>query len=79
MEKGISKVVISRHWDNPEITVYVDDEKIEVRMSIEDFCKAVVAEISHPALTMTRSGLEKNVLKVINTVLDKAKQATAQY
>jgi len=73
----MTKVIISRHWDNPEITVHVDDEKIEVQMSIEDFCKSLVAEIPHPLLTLTRSQLEKNCLKTINTVVDKAKEATA--
>lgn len=71
------RVIISRHWDNPEITVSVDSKKIEVQMSIEDFCKALVAEIPHPLLTLSRSQLEKQCLKNIGTVLEKAKQATA--
>lgn len=74
-----TKVIISRHWNNPEITVYVDSEKIEVQMSIENFCKAIVAEVSHPAFTLTRAELEKNVLKVVTTVLEKAKQATVNF
>lgn len=71
-------VLISRYWNNPNITVRVDSKKIEVEMSVQDFCKAIVAEIPHPSTTLTRSKLEKNVLSVVQTVLNKAKEATAQ-
>jgi hypothetical protein len=74
----VTKLVISRYWNNPTITVCIDSEKIEVRMTVEDFCKAIVAEIPHPSKTMTRTKLEKNILGVLETVLNKAKEATAQ-
>jgi hypothetical protein len=74
----VIKVVISRYWNNPMITVVISDEKIEVQMPVEDFLKAVVAEIPHPSITMTRSQLESQILKVLPAVLNKAKEATAQ-
>jgi len=70
-------LVISRHWDHPMITVRINSQKIEVEMDVKDFCKAVVAEIPHPFLTLTRSQLEKQVLKVLDTVLNKVKESTA--
>lgn len=73
-----TKLIISRFWDNPTIEVYVDSQKIEVRMSVEDFLKAIVAEIPHPSATMTRSKLEAQILKVLPVVLNKAKEATAE-
>lgn len=76
--KSETKLVISRYWHQPQIEVYVDSEQIQVRMPIEDFCKAVVKEISHPVTTLTRAQLEKNILGVLVTVLNKAKEATAQ-
>lgn len=79
MEEPVTKLIISRYWNNPTITVSVDSKKIEVQMPIEDFCKAVVAEIRHPSLIQTRSGLEKQILNVLETVLNKAKEATAQF
>jgi len=74
----ITKVVISRYWDNPMITVVIDDKKIEVQIPVQDFLKAIVAEIPHPSATMTRSQLETQILKVLPVVLNKAKEATAQ-
>jgi hypothetical protein len=78
MERSNTVVVISRYWDNPMITVVIDDEKIEVKMPVQDFLKAIVAEIPHPSATMTRSKLEAQVLKVLPVVLNKVKEATAQ-
>jgi len=76
METSIARVIISRHWDNPEIIVCIDAEKIEVMMSVQDFCKALVAEIQHPIFIQTRNGLEDQCLKMIDTVLNKAKEST---
>ena len=69
-------VVISRHWHSPEINVTVMRDGIGVSLSLEDLCKAIVAEIPHPSLTMTRAGLEKNILGTLEAVLNKAKEAT---
>jgi hypothetical protein len=73
-----TKLIISRFWHNPTIEVYVDSEKIEVRMSVEDFIKVMVSEIPHPSATMTRAKLEKQMLGVLDSVLSKAKKATAE-
>lgn len=74
----VTKLVISRYWNNPVITVVIDSEKIEVQMRVEDFCKAIVAEIRHPSLIQSRAGLETKILGVLDTVLNKAKEATSQ-
>jgi hypothetical protein len=73
-----TKLIISRFWHNPTIEVYVDSQKIEVRMKVEDFLKAMISEIPHPSTTMTRIKLEKQMLGVLETVLNKAKKATAE-
>lgn len=41
-------VVISRHWDNPKITVTVNQDKIAILMQMSDFVDALVAEIGDP-------------------------------
>lgn len=38
-------VIVGRQWHRPEITVIVTDEKIGVQMTLDDFMKAVAAEI----------------------------------
>ena len=68
---------ISRHWHEPEIRVAIHKEGIAIEIGLEAFCKAVVAEIPHPALTMTRAKLEENVLGALETVLNKVKESSA--
>lgn len=70
-------VHISRHWDNPEIRVALHREGIVIEVGLEEFCRAVVAEIPHPAMTMTRAKLEANVLAALEVVLGKVKEASA--
>jgi hypothetical protein len=69
-------VIISRYWDNPEIAVRIFKEGIQVEISLEDFCKAIVADIPHPWKTLSRAGLEADVLASIETVLNKAKESS---
>ena len=69
-------VHISRHWSNPEIKVAIHKDGIAIDISLEDFCKAVVAEIPHPSLTMTREKLQANILTSLDTVLNKAKESS---
>lgn len=69
-------LVISRYWNHPQITVKVSDERIKVEMPLDEFLKALVTEVSHPSLILTRSSLEKELLGKLNTVLEKAKEAT---
>ena len=69
-------VHISRHWDNPTIAVRVNDRGIEIAISLENFCKAIVAEIKHPILIQTRSKMESQVLGVLESVLEKVKESS---
>lgn len=67
---------ISRHWDSTAIKVAVHQEGIAIEVTLEDFCKAIVAEISHPAWMFKRGTLEAKILAAIQPVLDKVKQAS---
>lgn len=69
-------VVISRHWHQPNVVVGIDQEKIRLELSLEDFCKAVAQEVPHPAKCFTRKGLEENMLAAMEIVLAKAKEAS---
>ena len=73
---GKTTLHISRHWHAPEIAITVYRDGIAIETSIEDFCKAIVAEISHPWKTVTRGGLEKNVLAVLEATLNKIKESS---
>lgn len=70
-------VHISRHWHEPLIEVAIYKDGISIEIPIEDFCKAIAAEVSHPWKTLTRAGLEANILASLEQTLNKVKEASA--
>ena len=71
-----SRVVISRHWNNPAINVEVTDAEIRVMMSMQEFLDAVCTEIGNPATVFTEGQLRKRVRAASESVLSKMKEAT---
>lgn len=69
-------VVISRHWHQPQVVVGIDHEHIRLELSLEDFCVALAAEVPHPSLTMTRAGLEGQLVEAMHRVLFKTKESS---
>lgn len=72
-----SAVVISRHWDNPQITVTITNLSISLEMSLEDFINGLAEDISHPFPILTRNQLKKRLISAAEMVSEKAKEATA--
>jgi hypothetical protein len=68
---------ISRHWDNPSIAVKVYSQGISLEISVEDFCRALAAEMPHPLTVLSRSKMESNLLSVVDAVLGKIKESSA--
>ena len=78
VEKNIKSVlVISRHWNNPHITVHISDDRIAIEIPADDFLKAVAQEITHPALILTRDQLEAELLNALDVTLNKIKESSA--
>lgn len=45
---GRHVVVISRHWNNPEIKISVTDTLIAIAMGLPEFLKALAMELGDP-------------------------------
>jgi hypothetical protein len=73
-----AKLVIGRLWNNPEIYTQVTDEKIEMQISLEDYHKALVAEMGSPALVMTKDGLLERMEAASERVLTEVKTASSE-
>lgn len=71
-----SRIVISRHWNNPAIKIDVTDESITVMMSMQEFLDALCTEIGNPASMLTEGQLRKRVRQASDAVLSKMKEAT---
>jgi hypothetical protein len=74
------KVVISRHWNNPNISYTVLREGIEIQMDLDEYLLAMVEEIGNPAIlmVMTKNRLLQLLRDKSEVVCSKIKEATAQ-
>jgi hypothetical protein len=72
------KLVISRYWHNPTISITVGTEGIELETSLEDVVKAVIAEIGSPLMITNTTQLEKKAIIALDTVVRKIKEASTQ-
>lgn len=69
-------VLVGRKWNNPNITIEVSTEGIEVRMTLEDFLTSVVTEIGSPAMLFRQEALGSAVLEAANRVVAGMKRET---
>jgi hypothetical protein len=52
------KVVISRHWDNPDIRITVNATEIKVICDLEDLLIGICEELKDPAMMWREAGDE---------------------
>ena len=71
-------LVISRHWNNPTITVAVNQDQIQLFADIGSFAKGVLAELPHPAKVWTRAQMESALLTALVKAVEKVKDASSQ-
>jgi hypothetical protein len=71
-------VVISRHWESPNISITVNEEKIEVMCKLDDFVNALCDEIGSPSLMFSRKTLRRRAFASMVMAIEKIKQATIQ-
>lgn len=72
-----SKLVISRHWDNPKIAVTIDNEGIALKMLVDDFFKVLAAEIGNPTFIMTEASLVKKMKEAMPKIESKIKETSS--
>ena len=72
------RVVISRHWNNPQITVTVNREKIELYMSIQGFTEALLSELGPAWKLFTRDRLRRKMQQAVHQAIEKTKEASNQ-
>lgn len=70
------KVVVSRKWNSPNITVFITDEEIGIAMSLDNWIEAVVSEIGNPTLMVTKAQLKDNLIKAAEAIATEMKQST---
>lgn len=72
-------VVISRHWNNPQITITVNREKIELVMTLEQFIDSLISELDNKKIILTtKNKMDKKIKKTAKNVILKVQESTNQ-
>lgn len=74
MEK--KKVIVSRKWKKPEITITVTDAEIKSEMDFLPFLNSIIEEMGSPTFVMTKSQLFFKLQEAAVTVFNEMKIAT---
>ena len=72
------KVVVSRKWKNPEITIFVSSEEIGARMSIDVYIDTLVQQVGSIPLMLTKDQLARK-LKDAHVFVVEEMKASTQY
>lgn len=70
----MSKVTISRYWNNPKISTIVTTEGISLTIELEDFITALKEEIGSVSTTFTKKSFSQQLDNAVITVLEKIKE-----
>jgi hypothetical protein len=70
------RVIISRRWKNPEITVYVDASELGARMDIEQYLTSLSEQVSNISLIITKEQLLRKLKDAHLLVVEEMKSST---
>jgi acetylglutamate kinase len=77
----ITKVVISKHWHQPEIAFGFDADGVRLTIPVEDFAKALAAELGAEPMTFKQrmhGASSDDLLRAVRQAVEKLKQASTQ-
>lgn len=66
-------LVIAREWTNPQIHVWISEETIGMRMSAEDYLKALAEEIGNPTMLVTKAALLEKLQQANSRIISSMK------
>jgi hypothetical protein len=72
------RVVISREWHNPHVTIQITDRSISLDMPLTDYIEALVLEMGNPATLLTQAALRKRLFAASEVVNRKMKHETSK-
>lgn len=70
------RVVISRRWKNPSVTVYVNTDEIGARMDIDEYIDSLADQISNISLILTKEQLARKLKDAHVLVAEEMKTST---
>lgn len=73
-----ANIVISRHWNNPKISIVVDAQHIGITMPLDDFLEALKAEIESVTWTFRKETFDAQFDDAAERAIEKIKGESAR-
>jgi hypothetical protein len=74
----MEKLIVSRKWTNPAITVKMSTEEIAIEMEADAYLEAIVNQITNLSITFTKSTLLAKLKDAHANVVVEMKKSTVQ-
>ena len=71
-------VVVSRHWNNPDISVTVNRDKIELVCKLDDFVEALTREMGSPMFSFSMKSQKDRARRAMLAAVEKIKEASSK-
>ena len=71
-------VVVSRHWNNPKIDITVNRDGITLICPLDDFVRALVAELGSARFVLLRREAQEAVARAAGVAVEKIKESSAR-
>ena len=72
----MEKIVVSRKWNNPNVTAFMENNEVGAKISLDDFINAVVEEIGNPTSLVTKQALRNRLIIASSEVVKEMKKQT---
>lgn len=72
----MEKIVVSRKWNNPEVTAFMENNEVGAKISLDDFINAVVEEVGNPTSLVTKQALKNRLIIASSEVIKEMKKQT---
>jgi hypothetical protein len=74
----MEKLIVSRKWTNPAITVKMSTEEIAIEMEADAYLEAIVNQITNLSITFTKATLLAKLKDAHANVVVEMKKSTVQ-
>ena len=73
------KLVVKKMWNNPTISMTMDNEALTIGMFYDDYLNALVETLGNPTTLVTKAQLKKKLLEAHNVVVGQLKKETRHF
>lgn len=72
----MEKVIVSRQWANPEITIEMSTDGISIKMDMDEYLESLVSQVTNLSITFTKATLLAKLKEGHSNIVKEMKKST---